>query len=172
MMRISRTVVYAIHATLELTRSQMGCPVPCSELASRGKMPARFLLHILRTLVKHGVLRSTAGVAGGYYLGRSADRITLLEIVEAFGNHFNPALPQSPCFSPPEHRQLMTTLVRTADAARNELRKLTLADLKRSSDENSSVEFDQMQSPKSALLSTVVDVEKVGESIPLLGSLV
>ncbi len=46
-------------------------------------MPERFLLQILRNLVTHGILRSTRGVDGGYSLVRSADEVSLLEVIEA-----------------------------------------------------------------------------------------
>ena len=82
-MKLSRTVAYAVRATLQLAGSDTSSPVPCSQLASTGKMPERFLLQILRNLVTHGILRSTRGVDGGYSLVRPADEISLLEVIEA-----------------------------------------------------------------------------------------
>lgn len=82
-MKLSRTVNYAVKATLQLAKTGSATPVPCSQLASEGKMPERFLLQILRNLVTHGILRSTRGVDGGYSLVRPADQISLLEVIEA-----------------------------------------------------------------------------------------
>jgi Rrf2 family protein len=82
-MKLSRTVAYAVRATLQLANSDSPTPVPCSQLASEGKMPERFLLQILRNLVTHGILRSTRGVDGGYSLVRSPHEISLLEVIEA-----------------------------------------------------------------------------------------
>lgn len=82
-MKLSRTVSYAVRATLQLAKSDSSTPVPCSKLASEGDMPERFLLQILRMLVTHGILRSTRGVDGGYSLTRPADQVSLLEIIEA-----------------------------------------------------------------------------------------
>ena len=65
-MKLSRTVAYAVRATLQLAQLEADGPVPCSKLANEGKMPERFLLQILRNLVTHGILRSTRGVDGGY----------------------------------------------------------------------------------------------------------
>ena len=73
-MKLSRTVTYAIQATLQLAESDSRTPVPCSKLASQGAMPERFLLQILRNLVNHGILQSTRGVDGGYALLRIARR--------------------------------------------------------------------------------------------------
>ncbi len=82
-MKLSRTVSYAVRATLQLAKSDSSIPVPCSKLASEGDMPERFLLQILRMLVTHGILKSTRGVDGGYSLTRPADKVSLLEVIEA-----------------------------------------------------------------------------------------
>lgn len=82
-MKLSRTVSYAVRATLELAKNDSTQPVPCSQLAAAGKMPERFLLQILRNLVTHGILRSTRGVDGGYTLTRPAEEVSLLELIEA-----------------------------------------------------------------------------------------
>src|SRR5687767_5138877 len=91
-MRLSRTVSYAVRATLQLAQLQSHGPVPCSRLAAEGKMPERFLLQILRNLVTHGILRSTRGVDGGYALVRPANQISLLEVIEAIEGPYNSTL--------------------------------------------------------------------------------
>ena len=60
-MKLSRTVSYALQATLQLARSTSQVPIPCNRLAAKGDMPERFLLQILRNLVAHGILESTRG---------------------------------------------------------------------------------------------------------------
>ena len=82
-MKLSRTVSYALQATLQLAQENKTEPVPCSRLAADGNMPERFLLQILRNLVNHGILRSTRGVDGGYSLDRPPDEISVLDVMEA-----------------------------------------------------------------------------------------
>lgn len=82
-MKLSRTVAYAVRATLQLAERGSETPVPCNRLAAEGQMPERFLLQILRSLVTHGILRSTRGVEGGYTLARQLEEISLLDIIEA-----------------------------------------------------------------------------------------
>lgn len=82
-MKLSRTVAYAVQATLQLAQAERKAPVPCSKLARQGHMPERFLLQILRNLVTHGILQSTRGVEGGYSLEKPPEQISLLEIIEA-----------------------------------------------------------------------------------------
>ena len=65
-MKLSRTVTYALQATIQLARLDGApTPIPCSRLAAEGRMPERFLLQVLRNLVTHGILQSTRGVGGG-----------------------------------------------------------------------------------------------------------
>lgn len=82
-MKLSRTVAYAVRATLQLAQHPANTPIPCSRLATEGNMPERFLLQILRNLVTHGILRSTRGVDGGYSLTRPPEEISLLDVIEA-----------------------------------------------------------------------------------------
>ena len=82
-MKLSRTVDYALRATMLLAQEQPNKPVPCSHIAREGDMPERFLLQILRNLVNQGLLRSTRGVDGGYTLAKPAADVSLLTIIEA-----------------------------------------------------------------------------------------
>jgi len=56
-------------------------------------MPERFLLQVLRNLVNHGLLKSTRGVEGGYFLLRPPGEISLLHIIEATDGPLTPMLP-------------------------------------------------------------------------------
>lgn len=88
-MKLSRTVSYAVRAAIQLAQCQTSAPVPCSQLAATGNMPERFLLQVLRSLVTHGILRSTRGVEGGYSLVRDPIEISLLEVIEAIEGPLN-----------------------------------------------------------------------------------
>lgn len=92
-MKLSRTVAYAVRATLQLAQANSGAPVPCSRLAAEGRMPERFLLQILRNLVTHGILHSTRGVDGGYSLERKPEDISLLDLIEAIDGPLIAMLP-------------------------------------------------------------------------------
>jgi len=127
--KVSRTIAYAIHAMLQLGRGSPGVPIPCSQLAQEGHMPERFLLQILRSLVTHGLLHSTRGVEGGYYLVRPPDQITLRDIVEAFDHPLEPSVPMLDGLPLPIRQKLMETLDHVSCAARQELQKLTVAEL-------------------------------------------
>ena len=128
-MKLSRTIAYAIHATLQLADGERGVPIPCSQLANDGRMPERFLLQILRSLVTRGLLCSTRGVDGGYCLARPADQISLRDIVEAFDNPLSPAIPALDALAPEVRKRILSSINGASAAARSELAKLTMADL-------------------------------------------
>lgn len=146
-MKLSRTIVYGIHAIEQLARAHPGVPIPCSQLARQGQLPERFLVQILRSLVTHGLLQSTCGVAGGYFLSRSPEQITLREIVEVFDNPLEVKLPELGCMSQEVRIRIMDTLHSTAQAARAELHKLTVADLLRPDANRPEVVYPNGQSP-------------------------
>ena len=53
------------------------------DLAQREAVSGNFLVQILNDLRRAGLIDSRRGKAGGYLLGRTADQITLRQIVEA-----------------------------------------------------------------------------------------
>jgi len=129
-MKLSRTVSYAVRATLQLAQNESSAPVPCSRLASDGEMPERFLLQILRVLVTHGILKSTRGVEGGYSLSRSPADISLLEVIEAIDGPLETVSEPPPAESTGDVQQrLQTALRQVTDTARKQLESMKLSQL-------------------------------------------
>jgi Rrf2 family protein len=129
-MRLSRSVAYALQATLQLARANaVGVTVPCSRLAADGGMPERFLLQILRNLVTHGILHSTRGVDGGYALLRSPAEISLLDLIEAVDGPVVPTLSLHDGLFDQSREKLVTALTGFAEVVRRELRAIKLSHL-------------------------------------------
>jgi Rrf2 family protein len=128
-MKLSRTVAYAVQAAVQLASSDSKSPVPCSRLAADGRMPERFLLQILRSLVTHGILRSTRGVDGGYTLTRAPADISLLEVIEAIdgpllaGSDLDVQLPAA------SQESLRSALEQVTATARSQLQSIKLSQL-------------------------------------------
>lgn len=129
MIKLSRSNIYALRASLLLAKSPPGVPVPCSQLAREGNMPERFLLQILRRLVKHGLLDSSCGVAGGYSLARSPRFITLRDILDAGDTVQSRRRHELNFVSTAASQRVAETLLAGEQAARAEFEKLTLATL-------------------------------------------
>ena len=128
-MKLSRTVSYALQATLQLAEAASDHPVPCSRLAAEGKMPERFLLQILRNLVAHGVLESTRGVDGGYTLRQMAADVSLLDIIEAVDGPMVSSLPVADGLHERSRQKLEQLLVDINDEARARLAAIRLSEL-------------------------------------------
>jgi Rrf2 family protein len=82
-MRLSRASRWALYGLSHLAGCPPGRPVPLAEIARRYGLPAKHLAKVFGTLVRAGILKSTRGIKGGFVLGRRADRISPLEIIEA-----------------------------------------------------------------------------------------
>jgi Rrf2 family iron-sulfur cluster assembly transcriptional regulator len=83
-MRVSTRGDYASRALLSLAlRGDLTTPVSVRDLAERTGLPQPYLEQILLSLKSVGLVRSKRGVGGGYVLARTAETITLAEIVAA-----------------------------------------------------------------------------------------
>lgn len=82
-MQITRQADYAVRAVLYLSERGETGRVATSEIGRAQHIPITFLAKIVAQLAAAGILRSTRGAHGGVALGRPADEISLLDIVEA-----------------------------------------------------------------------------------------
>ncbi|MEU5517948.1 RrF2 family transcriptional regulator [Streptomyces griseoaurantiacus] len=81
-MHISAKADYATRALLELAR-EPSRPLTCEAIASSQHIPFRFLKSVVGELRRAGLVRSQRGCEGGYWLGRPAEAITLLDVAHA-----------------------------------------------------------------------------------------
>jgi Rrf2 family protein len=72
---------YALHSLLILA-SRSG-PASVRDLASFQRIPERFLAKVFTRLEKAKIVRGLEGVAGGFVLARSAERLPVLDILSA-----------------------------------------------------------------------------------------
>jgi Rrf2 family protein len=126
-LKISRTVVYAIQAMLALAKSEPNRPIPCRQIAEGQDLPPRFLLHILNSLVRKGILLSTSGRGGGFYLARPADAISLFDIAATFDASVQPA--EIKGLNVKVRQELAAAASRISASVKHELNRITLADL-------------------------------------------
>lgn len=82
MLQITRQTEYAIRGLRHLTRLNGEAPVQLRVLATECDVSEAFLAKIFQILGQAGLVRSHRGVKGGFSLGRPADQISLLQIVE------------------------------------------------------------------------------------------
>lgn len=63
--------------------AEQGCKTDAHTIAEQTRVPLRFALKILRTLVSQDIIVSYKGAKGGYQLAHPAEEITLRQVVEA-----------------------------------------------------------------------------------------
>lgn len=81
MIRLSKKLLYAIEAVLQVALHSEEAPVRSSDITDREGIPKRYLEPVLQELTREGILLSIRGPAGGYRLGRERRRISVGDIV-------------------------------------------------------------------------------------------
>lgn len=79
---ISPTAEYALRAVVALAQ-QRGKPLTNSQVALLTQVPPGYLAKVLQRLVRGGIVLSRRGLGGGFTLSRPADRMNVLEVVNA-----------------------------------------------------------------------------------------
>jgi len=81
---LPKTADYALRAVVWMGR-EPGIAQSAIHLAERTQVPRHYLHKVLQDLVRAGLVRSQPGPGGGYSLTRSAEEITILDVVNAVG---------------------------------------------------------------------------------------
>jgi Rrf2 family protein len=79
---MTSAVEYGLHCLLWLV-DQRDDPASSRDLAELQGVPPALLAKIFPKLQKAGIVEAVGGIAGGYRLGRDADAISVLDIVDA-----------------------------------------------------------------------------------------
>ncbi len=78
----SQTAEYALRAVVYLA-SQQGTPRTTQEIAKATQVKIAYLSKVMQNLGRHGLVQSQRGLHGGFTLSRSADELTVLDILMA-----------------------------------------------------------------------------------------
>ena len=89
MLHLTRKGDYAIRGMVYLAMKPGGRMSSLGGIAADVDVPSTLLAKIFQQLGRHGLVRSYRGTGGGFLLGRSPEKITLLEIVEAVEGPIN-----------------------------------------------------------------------------------
>src|SRR4051794_14827709 len=128
--KVSAKSDYAVRALLELAQSGDG-PIKGERLAQSQGIPLKFLENILIDLRHGGIVRSQRGADGGYWLARSADSISVGEVIRAVDGPLASVRGEAPedlgYDGAAEHLQTVWIAVRAS--LRTIVDELTLADV-------------------------------------------
>lgn len=82
-MKISHKADYALSAVLYMSKQPQEKRNSINAIAESERVPRDFLAKILKELTTAGIIKSFKGVHGGYQLAKSANQISVLDIIEA-----------------------------------------------------------------------------------------
>ena len=122
MITISDKSRVAVDALVELAIRGDSPPVPILEIAERRAVAAHTLEQVFGALRRSGILHSQRGVRGGYSLRRSADEITILDVVEAVDGSLQEPVPSGVWTDVRECLVVRLTAIRISDLADAEMR--------------------------------------------------
>lgn len=87
-MKLPAKVEYAVKALVELALRYNGeSPVHISVISETQDIPKGFLLQLLIRLKNAGLVNSSRGITGGYFLTKQPSQITLADIFKAVDNN-------------------------------------------------------------------------------------
>ncbi len=89
-MMLSAKCKYGLKAMIYMARHASKGPVLIADIAEAESIPKKFLDVILLELKTQGMLSSKKGKGGGYQLARSANKISVADIVRALGGPLGP----------------------------------------------------------------------------------
>lgn len=113
---------YALKAVIYLIRASINGPISGPTIARGTGIPSKYLSTIMSELVRIGILESTRGKRGGFWLSRSPKKISLHDVVASFepGIHAKRRCPfgnelcsdKDPCLAHEEWKQVLETEVK------------------------------------------------------------
>ncbi|HEX7095029.1 MAG TPA: Rrf2 family transcriptional regulator [Acidimicrobiales bacterium] len=130
-MHISAKADYAVRALLVMAADPDNKPIKGETIAKSQGMPVKFVENTLVELRRTGLVASQRGMAGGFKLGKPANRITVADVVRAVDGPLAEVRGQRPestkYAGPAEHLQEVWIAVRAS--LRSVLEHVTLADI-------------------------------------------
>ncbi|MFQ5648715.1 MAG: RrF2 family transcriptional regulator [bacterium] len=83
MLKLSKKSEYGIIALKHMLNQPAGEVSTAKDIARVYNIPAEVMAKILQTLARKGIVQSSQGAKGGYFLAREGGRISLSEIIES-----------------------------------------------------------------------------------------
>ena len=80
MLGVSKKMMFALEAVLDIAYNAGAEPVRSKEITGRQGIPQRYIEQMMQRLVRAGILRGVRGPRGGYRLARERRRVTVGEI--------------------------------------------------------------------------------------------
>ena len=129
MFRVSRKIIYAIEAVVDIAYYSGVKPVQNIEIAKRQGIPKRYLEQTLQTLVKSKILIGSRGPRGGYRLAKERRKIKVSDIVKSFDQNSESHLKDKLMVSEISEKIINPIILDVYDACFEKLKKTTIEDI-------------------------------------------
>ena len=132
---LNKKTQYAFQALMYLAEHKDDGPVLIADIATKKKIPLKFLENILLELRKSGILESKKGKGGGYYFKMKPSQITLARVIRLLDGPIAPLSCVSLHFyercknCDEKHCGLHDMMITVRDANLKILEKRTVADI-------------------------------------------
>ncbi|MGB8274171.1 MAG: Rrf2 family transcriptional regulator [Alphaproteobacteria bacterium] len=130
MLKLSKKLLFAIEAVLDIAYNAGSQPVQSREITLRQGIPRRYLEQVLQQLVRANILTGVRGPKGGYRLARERRRITVGDItrtVRAMETASNPI--DDPAGSELGHKVVRPLWVELGEGVMRDLDTISIEDL-------------------------------------------
>lgn len=130
MIRVTKKLLFAIEAVLDIAYNGGAVPVRSAEITARQGIPRRYLEPVLQELVRDGILVGIRGPSGGYRLARERRRVSLGDIVRSVRELETAENPiDDPAGSPLSHEVVRPLWRELEEETMQRLDRLTLDEL-------------------------------------------
>jgi Rrf2 family protein len=80
MLHLSKKMIFALEAVVDIAYNAGSEPVQSKEITRRQGIPQRYLEQVMQRLVRSGILKGVRGPRGGYRLARERRRVSVGDI--------------------------------------------------------------------------------------------
>ena len=136
MFKISKKVIYAIEAVVDVACYSGINPVQNIDIAKRQGIPKRYLEQTLQNLVKQNILIGSRGPKGGYRLAKERRKITLSEIVNSVEENSINSIRNKLMVSEISEKVINPLIINITKSCYSSLEKTTIEDIYRKINNN------------------------------------
>ncbi len=95
-MRLSTQSRYGVRAVFDIAFHSEGLETQVKDISRREGISPRYIEQIFQKLKKGGIIGSKRGPAGGYFLNKKPEEITVGEIIKITEGDINPVICENP----------------------------------------------------------------------------
>ena len=129
MFKVSRKIIYAIEAVVDIAYYSGVKPVQNIEIAKRQGIPKRYLEQTLQTLVKSKILIGSRGPRGGYRLAKERRKIKVSDIVKSFDQNSESHIKDKLMVSEISEKIINPIILDVYDTCFEKLKKTSIEDI-------------------------------------------